>query len=229
MTPSLPALDNSNLWDRTYAILKDKIVRRQFDLDKKLSIPDIAGQLNVSRTPVRDALNRLEAEGLVVTRSKVGTYVVPIDEERVDNAMDTRLMIELWVARKLPECPADRFDAAVLKMKAIVFEAANAYPKQPYLYHENDYNLHFHQEYVHSGGNSANDRFYQAAMNYRLPVTTPEMVDPGEVETAIRQHGEMLEAFSERDSAKLEKLLTEHLVDSKERIIQKIRRNGGTI
>ena len=91
----LPKLDNTNLWDKTYVILKDRILKRDFQADEKLSIPELASQLGVSRTPIRDALNRLETEGLVKTISKVGTFVNAIDTEDFLNIMDTRLMLEL--------------------------------------------------------------------------------------------------------------------------------------
>ncbi len=229
MTPRLPVLDNSNLLERTYAILKERIIKRQFDPRRKLSIPDIAEQLNVSRTPVRDAINRLEVEGLVITKPKVGTYIVPIDEELITSAIDTRMMIDLWVIRKLPECPAERFGKAIECMRAILDEAETAYRQQPHAYHEKDYNLNFHLAFIRSTGNTVLERIYLSAMNYRLPVTKPELVKGDEVKTALDQHREMLKSFAERDYAKLESSILEHLDDSKNRIIQKIQSNGGSI
>ena len=97
----LPRIDNSNLFDKTYTILKDQIVHRQFKPNQKLSIPELAVQLGVSRTPIRDALNRLEMDGLVKTVAKVGTFVNAIEIDDLLDIIDTRLMLELWVIEKL--------------------------------------------------------------------------------------------------------------------------------
>src|SRR5690349_17475333 len=102
---SLPRIDNSNLWDKTYSILKEQIIRREFGANEKLSIPKLAEQLGISRTPIRDALNRLEMDGLVKTISKVGTFVSAIDEKTILDIMDTRLMLEFWVIEKIPQLP----------------------------------------------------------------------------------------------------------------------------
>ena len=94
---NLPRIDTSNLWDKTYVLLKDRILRRDFKPNEKLSIPDLAAQLGVSRTPIRDALNRLEKDGLVKTVSKVGTFINALEVREVVEIMDTRLMLDLWV------------------------------------------------------------------------------------------------------------------------------------
>ena len=97
----LAKLDNSNLLNKTYDVIKDLIIRREFKPNQKISIPELATQLGVSRTPIRDALNRLEKDGLVKTVSKVGTFVNAIETDDILNIMDTRLMLELWVVEKL--------------------------------------------------------------------------------------------------------------------------------
>jgi DNA-binding GntR family transcriptional regulator len=48
--------------------------------------------------PVVDALSRLEGEGLVERRKRVGTFVAPLDQALFDEMFETRLMIEMWAA-----------------------------------------------------------------------------------------------------------------------------------
>lgn len=226
---SLPMLDTSNLWDRVYTILKKKIILRHYPPEEKLSIADIAQQLNVSRTPVRDALNRLEMDGLVVTRSKVGTYIVPIDADLVNATMDTRLMIESWVVSKLDELPAETLQAGIAAMQKSHATALRTVAERPEKYHEYDFNLKFHLEFVGLTGNPLNVRIYHDLMSYSLPATTPSQVASGEIERATEQHGRILQALKDRDRAALEAAVRQHLDDSKRNILEKIERNGGKI
>src|SRR5690348_1976384 len=98
----LPKLNASNVWDQTYLLLKDHIIKRKFASNQKLSIPDLIEQLGVSRTPIRDAINRLETDGLLKTVARVGTYVVPIEEGFINDIIDCRMMIEHWIIDKIP-------------------------------------------------------------------------------------------------------------------------------
>src|SRR5690348_13796755 len=112
MKVNLPKLDTSNLWDQTYNILKDRIIHRQFAPNQKLIIPELAETLGISRTPIRDALTRLEMDGLVRTISKVGTFVTPITSKDICDIMETRLILEDWaVDRFMKSAPDKRLTA----------------------------------------------------------------------------------------------------------------------
>lgn len=226
---TLPELDTSNLWDRVYTLLKREIILRHFPPNEKLSLEKIADQLKVSRTPVRDALNRLEMDGLVMTRSKVGTFVVPIDADIVREVMDTRLMIERWVVEKLQNMPAAKIEAQLATMENLHMLTVETATKAPEKYHEYDFNLQFHLAFVELGGNGKNAQIYRDLMNYSLPATTPNKVVSGEVELAIAQHGLMLKALKEQDYPLLNALIVQHLEDSKRTILTKIELNGGQI
>src|SRR5690625_7688839 len=97
MEKFLSAVDSSNLWSKTYATLKDNIIKRHFKPNQKILINEVAKQLKVSRTPVRDALNRLEMEGIVWTEHKVGTIVVPFDDKLIYCVIVIRLMCDLMI------------------------------------------------------------------------------------------------------------------------------------
>lgn len=229
MYHELPKLDNSNLWDRTYNILKGEIINRHFQPDEKLSIPEISEKLGVSRTPVRDALNRLEMEGLVITKPKVGTYIVAIDEELINSVMDTRLMIEFWSIDKIPKIDEDKLKQVITKMEHLAAEATKALESSIDKYYQSDYNLKFHLEIIKLANNQKNVEIYNSVMNYRLPVTVPKLVPSDEAYQAVHQHELILKAFKEKNLEAMRAATEQHLEDAKNRIIKKIRDNGGKI
>lgn len=77
-----------------YAWLRDEILSGRLRPGHSLSEADVAQRLGVSRTPVREAIIRLQSEGLLVVRPQVGTSVAPIDVEAVADGQFVREAIE---------------------------------------------------------------------------------------------------------------------------------------
>lgn len=88
----------ASLSDQVYEILRRHIVERKIAPTKKIEIDSLAQELGVSRTPILDALTRLEAEGLITRRNRVGTYVAPVNQQIMDEIFEAREMIEGWAA-----------------------------------------------------------------------------------------------------------------------------------
>ena len=86
---------------RTYQTLKHRIVARQLKPGVKLDIAALEAELGVSRMPILDALTRLEHDGLVTIRNRVGTYVTPLNVELFEEIYDVRIMIEQWVTPQI--------------------------------------------------------------------------------------------------------------------------------
>ncbi len=82
----LPSLPRASLAERAYAELLDAIVRGDLAPGHRLRDTELAQQLGVSRTPVREALRRLEDEGLVETGRNAYTRVAPVRADRIGDA-----------------------------------------------------------------------------------------------------------------------------------------------
>jgi DNA-binding GntR family transcriptional regulator len=82
----LRSLSTPSLAERAYATLLDAIVRGELPPESRLRDTELAEQLGVSRTPVREALRRLEDEGLVETGRHAYTRVAPVRPDRIADA-----------------------------------------------------------------------------------------------------------------------------------------------
>lgn len=227
---NLPKIDTSNLWDKTYALLKESIIRRKYDPNHKLSIPELSEQLGVSRTPVRDALNRLEMEGLVMTISKVGTFVVAITEQDVLDIMDTRLMLEFWALDKLNNIDKATLAFRLSRMKDILSSSAekvDANRVDEYL--KSDHNLEFHLEFMALGQNKNNLDMYLRTMNYRYITLKTSIVTNEMAKAALNQHHKIVDAIVGGQMNDMKQVIQLHLEDSKDRLLKVIRENGGSI
>ncbi len=93
-------IEHSDLTTKVYQWLKERIMHHAFLPGDKLDVQQLADDLGVSRTPVKDAINRLTVEGLVVLRSRRGTYVATLTPTVLRDLVETRTMIECWAVQR---------------------------------------------------------------------------------------------------------------------------------
>ena len=97
------------LTDMVVERIRAAIVNGEFGLGSQMSEAQLAQQLGVSKTPVREALLRLAAEGFIDVAPKSGWTVRALDFARFEHLYDLRIVLEQAAARKL--CSADHVDA----------------------------------------------------------------------------------------------------------------------
>jgi len=94
----------SSLAERVYAQLRDDIFELRLLPGDRLTEGGVAARFEVSRTPAREALQRLQSDGLMQGYVRSGWQVVPIDFKRFDDLYETRELIEHFAVKKLCGC-----------------------------------------------------------------------------------------------------------------------------
>src|SRR6476661_5690087 len=90
--------------DEVYDTLLGQLMSLRIVPDSRVTIDALARELGVSQTPIRDALNRMEADGLVVRVPHAGYRIPPqITRERFEDMVDLRLLLEPAAARRAAE------------------------------------------------------------------------------------------------------------------------------
>lgn len=84
---------------RVYDLVKERILSNQFGAGYKLNHQDLAEMFNVSRTPIREALERLYQEGFIVHYPNRGFFVAQIDQEEARQLFELREGLELHALR----------------------------------------------------------------------------------------------------------------------------------
>lgn len=126
--------------DEAYSLLREWIVRGKLAPSQKLRDKDLAAELGVSRTPIREALLRLEEEGLVQTKPNSSTIVTPLEFHQAEN-----LYSIVWTLEGLALRQAFKFidKAHVDKMRKANESMLKALEKQnPLLAIEADTDFH---------------------------------------------------------------------------------------
>lgn len=113
--------DSLSLIEDAYRRIKQLIYNQQLVPGQRLVYDDLAKTLNMSRTPIINALNRLEQQGLVVSESFRGFYVRPMDLQEVWDAFGVREALETY-AVEIAISKASREDFKVLEEKLLEHE-----------------------------------------------------------------------------------------------------------
>ena len=92
-----------SLREQVITAIRDAIIEGKFKPGEKIPEQELAQQLGVSRTPIREAIRILEQQGLVVTVPKSGTYVTESNIEKIKEAIVVRVVIEQLALREAIE------------------------------------------------------------------------------------------------------------------------------
>jgi DNA-binding GntR family transcriptional regulator len=99
-----PVRARGRLADEVYDTLLGQLMSLRIVPDSRVTIDALARELGVSQTPIRDALNRMEADGLVVRVPHAGYRIPPqITRDRFEDMLEVRLLLEPAAARRAAE------------------------------------------------------------------------------------------------------------------------------
>lgn len=190
-----------SLTDQVYNSIKTGIIQGKIRPQEKLDINQLAHTLGVSRMPVVDALTRLETEGLVERRNRVGTFVRTISQRSFSELFTARGMIEDWAT---PHVIQHASDADFARLASLLAEAQQkllvaADAQFDFSDFNEQYDMGFHLGLVRLAGNDyINESYIQ--LNSRIRVGRVFVPMPALRSTmAQTSHEKILQTFQARD------------------------------
>ncbi|MCO6384395.1 MAG: GntR family transcriptional regulator [Vannielia sp.] len=188
--------------------LKEAILRREIALGEPLSEEKIAMAMEVSRTPVREALTLLQMQGLINILPRRGSIVFLPDVEELRALVDYRLHLELLVSRLALE-RAPEATLAGLRESIALMEAARG-DDDSLAYAEAD--TKFHNVFFENAGNSFFAEAFDIASG-RLAALRAHLSAQLSLHrhTTYAEHLEIAEAVENRDAEALARVLTAHI------------------
>jgi DNA-binding GntR family transcriptional regulator len=199
-----------------YEILRDSIIHGQLRPGEVYNEMALAKDLGISRTPVREALLELSAQGLVTFLPRKGLIVKHFTRKDVEEIFELRRVIELAAVEKATGCepPCD-----LSKLKRHLNDQRKAAVKKDFTgFMKAD--REFHAEFCRL---SNNQRLVAILENVRDLVHFMGMQGlsaKGRAEIVIKEHAKVLEAVSERDPANARKAMESHLNISEQAVVQ---------
>lgn len=201
-----------SLKQQAYTTIKNKILTCEYLPNSFLNEDLLCEELQVSRTPVRDALGRLEQENLIKIVPKKGFFVTPLSVGEINMAFEARLLIEPYII--LNYC--NHLTSEVLDKLYINVKKSREYISSNN--HNEVFKLddEFHKEIL----NQCNNHYLLQTLNTvhnqnsRLRIISGRYGDNRLNET-IDEHAKILDCLAKRDVAGAAKAMEHHLLTAK--------------
>jgi DNA-binding GntR family transcriptional regulator len=193
----------SNLNAQVYDILKEMIADRRFEPGSYINVEKLTQELGVSRTPIWEAIRRLEQEGIVIHTPHKGVQL---------KELTRKMAIELYEVRETMEALAARL-AAERVSKEVLVEMEQCLEEQTVIVNQDDAvgysrsDHHFHLLVYRSCRNDLLTEILEGLRYKALPLAfrlAPYFKD------FLQLHKELLQSFTKRDAQAAEKIMRTH-------------------
>nr|WP_198151242.1 GntR family transcriptional regulator [Kibdelosporangium sp. MJ126-NF4]CTQ99122.1 Transcriptional regulator, GntR family [Kibdelosporangium sp. MJ126-NF4] len=205
--PTVGLLRHTSLRDQVLELVRHSLVSGEIRPGDIYSASALAARLQVSSSPVREAMLTLVNQGLLEPVRNRGFRVVPMSEQDLDEVYEMRVLLELpgtlKAAARITDADLDRLRG----LAADVEDAAEAGDVVRFL----DADRRFHLDLLGCGGNK---RLVDAVATLRDQTRLyglDNLAERGALADSAREHREILAAIADRDAARLEELVHAHL------------------
>jgi len=206
-----------SLTDRAYQQIKEEILTNRLRPGDPLRVDYFVRRLKISRTPMREAIQQLEKEGLVEIRSRMGTFVSHIE---------LREIVEMYQVRQILEGFAARLAAGRVAPDRLA-DVENQLTR-PQTKENADYaaiskaGLELHRAIVESCGNLVLTRFVLSLQDHfrRFRAVTPQ--SPERILEFHQDHLRILDALKKGDGLQAERLIQQHLERAAQLLMERL-------
>jgi DNA-binding GntR family transcriptional regulator len=206
-----------NLNEQVYLTIRDQIIKGYFTSGEKLVETKLVKLLNTSRTPIREALRRLEMEGLVVFRPSQGVEVTNFTEKGMKDLFECNSVLEGLAARNA----AENIDNNTLELLEETLFLAGKYFEQGQIDKVVEKNTFFHDTIVHASNNTGviqlMSHIRSHILAYRSFVSTYQFRS-----NFMEEHWVVFNAIKSRNPDHAEKTMRDHIMDDYNAVLSQL-------
>lgn len=202
-----------NLGQIAYTEIKEMILTGELEPGERIILDTLSRKLNLSITPIRDALNRLEQDDLVLITPRTSHSVVKIDSRDANDVIELRLTLEIYAIRStgasLSGFPVDTYRTIFADPELITnhkkFVEADAA---------------FHSAILAVSANQRLPRLYAYLQNLVQLLSLQAIKAEGRVANATGEHLEILDAIEQRDLETIVNRLENHFAQMRAALLR---------
>jgi DNA-binding GntR family transcriptional regulator len=212
-----PLEDTSTFADRAYTALRDVILSLNvYDepAEVRLDERQLAQDLGISRTPVREAMAQLEREGFVRSIPRRGIYVVRKTKREVIEMITAWAALESMAARLITLNAAEG-EIATLRAMFATFENGRLHAR---LDEYSEVNIQFHQAIIRMSHNSVLIHLAENLFAHMRMIRRKTIGEDDRAARSIRDHMNIIQALEARDTERAEDLVRQHALGLAEHV-----------
>jgi DNA-binding GntR family transcriptional regulator len=219
MTAEVISIPRAALHEQVAQRLRQMLLEGRIAPGAKLNERELSERLNVSRTPLREAIKMLAAEGLVELLPNRGAVAVALTEADVAHTFEVMAGLEAQAG----ELAAQRItEAELAEIQAMHFEMMAAYTRRD-LSAYYTLNARIHSAISSAAKNPVLAQVYQQ-VNARLQALRFRSNQDGDKwKNAMKEHEKMIEALAAHDGAAMREVLLSHLRNKREVVLEQLR------
>lgn len=212
--------------EQLYEAVKASILNNIFIPGSLLQIDRLAEEYGVSATPVREALVRLEADGLVTLMPNKGAQVTEISEKDIREIWEMRRLLEPYAARssakEVDESELDELEKEILELRE--------HPSNNELYISTDIKIHelLYRNTPNSYLRETLRRVHEMSYRIRYFAESRKMMHDVVIQEVIREHLAILEILRTRDPERIAISVSSHLLNGERRSLAALHRSALT-
>ncbi len=211
-----PPRPRAYLADTVYEALRRAILDREFDPGEPLTEQELSGRFKVSRTPVREALAKLERDSLVRVVPKKGAFVRTVSHDEIMELYQIREALEALAVR----LAAPRLDKGALADFETRFRELKARGAKLTYTEVRPLGEEFHQYLIKQAGNAKLMSLLEQIRDQLRSVWTMSMLGPRRVQGLIHEHLSLIDALKRGDVKGAERLMVAHVRRVRETIFR---------
>lgn len=219
-SPVLSLGDHPSLRERIATQLRGAIVSGDLPAKTRLVEPELARRLGVSRTPLREAIRQLEAEGFLSTIPRMGTFVAEVTARDLEDVYAIRAVLEGLAARQAAEQTDETSAAALRSLLAELALKTADYRK----YHEAA--GRFHDAILTASGNQPLQAMYHTLTHQVARLRTLSLAVARRPEVSLREHRRIASAILRGRGPEAERVMRSHVEGALAIVRRRIRRQG---
>jgi DNA-binding GntR family transcriptional regulator len=199
--------------------LLEHILKGDLQPGDRISEPDVASRLQISRVPVREALRELESSGLVVSRKHAGVFVRAIEAQEVHDLYEIRSLLDGFAGRKAAALQPELRQALTTSLNESIGAMRQAQNEENLAAYYSE-NLHFHWLIVVAACNEQLSRSYQEVVQKLHLARLQSLSQNLGMHNSITEHQGISQAIAVGNCSLSQTLMSEHVTRAYDRLGQ---------